>query len=236
MGLVVSEQNNAIMSTFPFFSISYFRIFFVYVAHRSVLPFTLINQPLNYLPLSLWSWQDAVKNVFMGKVVVVDVYPDITVRASNIEVPLPSIIALTDYVPQKNHKPAFTRRNVFLRDEYRCQYCGNHFHTADLSLDHVVPRSKGGVLSWDNAVTSCTKCNGRKGSMPVSELKSIGMKLLREPRCPSQMDLAGRAARMVPKRVHPTWKPYLGIAERPPSTPRDGDEDYIDDRYFEEEV
>ena len=84
----------------------------------------------------------------MGKVVVVDVYPDITVRASNIEVPLPSIIALTDYVPQKNHKPAFTRRNVFLRDEYRCQYCGNHFHTADLSLDHVVPRSKGGVLSW----------------------------------------------------------------------------------------
>ena len=73
--------------------------------------------------------------------------------------------------------------------------------------------------------------------MPVSELKSIGMKLLREPRCPSQIELAGRAARMVPKRVHPTWKPYLGIAERPPaSTPREGDEDYIDDRYFEEEV
>ena len=70
--------------------------------------------------------------------------------------------------------------------------------------------------------------------MPVSQLKSVGMKLLREPKCPSQMELAARAARMVPKRVHPTWKPYLGIAERPKTGTETGDEDYIDDRYFEE--
>ena len=67
--------------------------------------------------------------------------------------------------------------------------------------------------------------------MPVSELRSIGMKLLREPKCPTQMELAARAARMVPKRVHPTWKPYLGIEKRP--SKGTGDEDYIDDRYFE---
>lgn len=85
----------------------------------------------------------------------------------------------------------------------------------------------------DNAVTSCLKCNGRKGSMPVSKLSSIGMKLLNVPRCPSQMELAARAARMVPKRVHPTWKPYLGIAKRP-SSGSSGDEEFIDDRYFEE--
>lgn len=106
------------------------------------------KKPLCYLPLSLWSWQDSVKAIFSGKVVVVDVYPDITVRAANIEVPLPSVIALTDYIQHKNQKPAFTRRNVFLRDEYKCQYCNDRFHTADLSLDHVVPRSQGGVLSW----------------------------------------------------------------------------------------
>lgn len=89
----------------------------------------------------------------------------------------------------------------------------------------------------DNAVTSCLRCNGKKGSTSVAGLKSIGMKLLREPRCPSQMELAARAARMVPKRVHPTWKPYLGIAERPPSSCKtDGDEDFIDDRYFETEA
>lgn len=105
-------------------------------------------QPLCYLPLSLWSWQDAVKAIFNGKVQVVDVYPDISVRAANLEVPLPSVIALSDYVAHKNQRPAFTRRNVFLRDEYKCQYCNDRFHTADLSLDHVTPRCRGGQLSW----------------------------------------------------------------------------------------
>lgn len=116
------------------------------------------RQPLSYLPLSLWSWQDAVKAVFCGKVTVVDVYPDISVRTASIEVPLPSIIALTDYVQPKNQKPAFTRRNVFLRDEYRCQYCDQRFHTADLSLDHVIPRSAGGVLSWYVQCCSVFRC------------------------------------------------------------------------------
>lgn len=105
-------------------------------------------QPLSYLPLSLWTWQDAIKAIFSGKVQVVDVYPDVCVRAANFEVPLPSVIALLEYVPQKNQRPAFTRRNVFLRDEYKCQYCNDRFHTADLSLDHVIPRCKGGLLTW----------------------------------------------------------------------------------------
>lgn len=105
-------------------------------------------QPLSYLPLSLWTWQDAVKAIFSGKVQVVDVYPDVCVRAANLEVPLPSVIALSEYVPQKNQRPAFTRRNVFLRDEYKCQYCNDRFHTADLSLDHVHPRCMGGQLTW----------------------------------------------------------------------------------------
>lgn len=197
-------------------------------------------QPLSYLPLSLWSWQDAVKAIFSGKVQVVDVYPDISVRAASFEVPLPSVIALSEYVPHKNQRPAFTRRNVFLRDEYKCQYCNNRFHTADLSLDHVHPRCMGGQLTWENAVTSCLHCNGKKGSRPITELRAIGMRLIREPRCPSQMELAAKAARMVPQRVHPTWKPFLGIAETPKNSPKahnnkqeSGDEEFIDDRYFE---
>ena len=117
-----------------------------FVTHS--IPYYFLFKPMSYLPLSLWSWQDAVKAIFNGKVTVVDVYPDITVRAANIEYPVPSVIALTDYVQHKNQRPAFTRRNVFLRDEYKCQYCNERFHTADLSLDHVVPRSKGGILSW----------------------------------------------------------------------------------------
>ena len=83
--------------------------------------------------------------------------------------------------------------------------------------------------------------------MPVAELRSIGMRLIREPRCPTQMELAAKAARMVPRRVHTTWKPFLGIAETPASvaaatsnknkkstdgSKRTGDEESIDDRYF----
>jgi len=213
-----------------------------YLKKLNARPALVLNadyQPLSYLPLSLWSWQEAVKAVFSGKVQVVDVYPDTTVRAASLEIPLPSVIALTEYVKPTSMTPAFTRRNVFLRDEYRCQYCGKHFHTADLSLDHVVPRSMGGILSWDNAVTCCKNCNCKKGSTPVSQLSKIGMRLLNPPRPPSQMELAAKAARMVPKRVHPTWKPYIGLSNTPSSfsssgSASTGDEQFIDDRYFEE--
>ena len=107
--------------------------------------------------------------------------------------------------------PAFTKRNVFLRDEYRCQYCNDRFHTRDLSLDHVHPRCRGGRLVWDNAVTSCRTCNGRKGSLDLAELSQVGMKLQREPRVPTQYELAAVAGRMLPRKVHPAWAPYLGI-------------------------
>ena len=73
--------------------------------------------------------------------------------------------------------------------------------------------------------------------MPVTELRAIGMRLIREPKCPTQMELAAKAARMVPRRVHPTWKPYLGIDVATHGTgnsERTGDEDFIDDRYFAE--
>jgi 5-methylcytosine-specific restriction endonuclease McrA len=109
---------------------------------------SIVVQPMSYLPLSMWHWQEVVKAVFSGKVTVVDVYPDVTIRAANLALPLPSVIALNEYVPQFQHRPAFTKRNVFLRDEYRCQYCNNMFHTRDLSLDHVVPRCMGGRLNW----------------------------------------------------------------------------------------
>lgn len=115
---------------------------------RPALVLNADYQPVSYLPLSLWSWQDAIKAIFSGKVQVVEVYPDVSIRAANLEVPLPSVIALTEYVSHVNKRPAFTRRNVFLRDEYKCQYCAERFHTADLSLDHVVPRCMGGQLSW----------------------------------------------------------------------------------------
>jgi 5-methylcytosine-specific restriction endonuclease McrA len=182
-------------------------------------------QPLTYLPLSLWSWQDAVKAIFSGKVTVVDVYPDVTIRAASLELPLPSVIALNEYVPTYQSRPAFTKRNVFLRDEYRCQYCADQFHTRDLSLDHVVPRCRGGRLTWDNAVTSCRHCNGRKGSLDVTQLGRVGMRLQRSPHVPTPYQLAAIAARMLPRKVHPTWEPYLQAGTKSKSAAREASVD-----------
>ncbi|GKY98169.1 hypothetical protein MPSEU_000774700 [Mayamaea pseudoterrestris] len=183
---------------------------------RTVLVLNADYQPMSYLPLSLWHWQEAVKAVFAEKVTVVDVYPNITIRSANVAVRLPSVIALRDYVPTQKylhkHSPAFTKRNVFLRDEYRCQYCNVQFNSKDLSLDHVLPRCLGGRLNWENSVACCKICNGRKGSLTLKEISRVGMKLSRPPFVPSQFELSRIAASMLlPRKVHATWHPYLGI-------------------------
>jgi Restriction endonuclease len=118
------------------------------ITNSNFVTWCVTMQPLSVLPLSIWPWQETIKSLFSGKVTVVDVYPELTVRAVNMNVPLPSVIALTEYVKQPNQAPAFTRRNVFLRDGYKCQYCSKSFMTRDLSLDHVNPRCKGGRLEW----------------------------------------------------------------------------------------
>eukprot|EP00956_Cyclotella_meneghiniana_P044093 scaffold301725_cov86-Cyclotella_meneghiniana.AAC.5 len=148
-------------------------------------------------------YQNAVKAVLGGKAVVVETYSDVVVRAVSINMPVPSVIALREYAPSGKVKPAFTRRNVFLRDGYRCQYCNGLFRTSDLSLDHVEPRCYGGKLTW--------KCNGRKGCLRPAQLHKVGMALQSKPRCPSLYELAATANKFVPRRVHPTWAPFLGI-------------------------
>ena len=99
-------------------------------------------RPLSYFPLSLWPWQEAVKAVFLGRVNIVSEY-DRTVRSPTFEFRLPSVIALKEDVPTAR-RPAFTRFNVFLRDKFACQYCGEDAPAEHLTFDHVIPRSRGG--------------------------------------------------------------------------------------------
>ncbi|MGN6150003.1 MAG: HNH endonuclease, partial [Rhizomicrobium sp.] len=90
------------------------------------------HRPLSYFPLSLWSWQDAIKAVFLDRVNILAEY-DRAVRSPSFEMRLPSVVSLKSYVkPARN--PAFTRFNVFLRDRFECQYCGDE---EDLTFDHV---------------------------------------------------------------------------------------------------
>ena len=121
-------------------------------------------RPLSYYPLSLWPWQEAIKAVCLDRVMIVAEY-DRTVRSQRAAIRIPSVVVLKDYVrPQR--RVAFTRFNLFLRDEFTCQYCGAK---GDLTFDHVLPRARGGVTSWENVVAACAPCNLRKGARSLRQ-------------------------------------------------------------------
>jgi 5-methylcytosine-specific restriction endonuclease McrA len=100
------------------------------------------------------------------------------VRSVNFEVQVPRVIRLLGYDRIPKQQLHLSRRNVFARDGHACQYCGRHLPTHQLSLDHVVPRSRGGLTTWENVVCACLACNVRKGGRTPHEAK---MKLVRTP-------------------------------------------------------
>ncbi len=120
---------------------------------------------------------------------------------------VPRVVVLTAYdrVPRRNVR--FSRRNIFLRDRNTCQYCGKSFSTADLNLDHVIPRSRGGVTSWENIVCSCIRCNKRKGgNLP----QAVGMRLVVRP---SKPRWSPRFAFTPRGNVHREWLPFLNLVD-----------------------
>lgn len=161
-------------------------------------------RPLSYFPLSLWSWQDALRAIFRETVVVVSEYERI-VRSPTCEIRLPSVLALKEYIPSAQ-RPAFTRFNVFLRDNWQCQYCGEHYRTQELTFDHIIPRSRGGRTSWMNIVAACQACNIMKGDRIPRE---CGMFPLNEPRQPTIFELQDNGRRFPPNFLHESWGDFL---------------------------
>lgn len=161
-------------------------------------------RPLSYFPLSLWSWQDAIRAVFRESVTVVSEY-DRLVSSPSMAVRLPSVLALKEYVPQSQY-PAFTRFNVFLRDEWECQYCGDEFRTHQLTFDHVIPRSKGGRTTWENIVTACRRCNIIKGNRLPHQ---CNMHPTKTPRQPSLHALQNNGRKFPPNFLHESWGDFL---------------------------
>ena len=140
---------------------------------QSGFPALVLNadfRPLSYYPLSLWSWQDAIKAVFLERVNIVANY-DRSVHSPSFEMKLPSVVSLKTFVKPSTH-PAFTRFNVFLRDRFACQYCGAR---DDLTFDHLIPRSRGGHTVWDNVVAACSPCNLRKGNLTPDEVQDVSV-------------------------------------------------------------
>ena len=117
---------------------------------------------------------------------------------------IPEVILLTDYDKFPKHRVKFSRRMIYRRDNYMCQYCGKIPGTPDLTIDHIVPRAQGGQTTWLNCVVACIKCNSRKDNRTP---KQAGMKLKREPYKP-KFSLFKGERKVVPK----SWRHFMSEA------------------------
>jgi 5-methylcytosine-specific restriction endonuclease McrA len=120
-------------------------------------------------------------------------------------IPIPDVVQLLRFDRMPRQEVKFSRGNIYIRDRNRCQYCGRKFSTSELSLDHVVPISRGGRSTWENVVCACLGCNVRKGSKLVAE---SGMFLIRQPVRPKWHPLHRLQGRTFPE----IWKNFVDIA------------------------
>lgn len=163
-------------------------------------------QPLSWAPLSVWRWEDAIVAVHQERVIQVKTYDNVLIRSARDTFEVPAVVALKRY--RRRKKAAFTRYNLFLRDEFKCQYCGDQFQAKDLTFDHVTPRCKGGISSWTNIVACCKADNSRKGSRSPEQ---VGLKLRRKPYEPTiqQLDKAAKKMQIFHGAIHQTWLDFL---------------------------
>ncbi len=162
-------------------------------------------RPLSMFPLSICSWQDAVKAIVMGRVNIVSEY-EVQAHSPSTTINIPSVIALKRYISSGLRKPALTRHNILLRDLYLCQYCEQRFSPRSLTLDHVVPRCHGGETSWHNLVAACHPCNTRKGDKHPGKEFRMPLQL---PHRPSARQLQRNARELATYNFHESWDDYL---------------------------
>lgn len=134
----------------------------------------------NYFPVKVISWQKAITLLYQGKAQSLIDYSELRIHSQTISFALPKILKLNG-----KHRLLFTikftRENVFYRDNYTCQYCGERLKENQLTFDHVIPASKGGPTTWQNVVTACKPCNFKKGP---TLLENTNLRLLKKPVVP----------------------------------------------------
>lgn len=161
----------------------------------------------SFEPLNIVSWQRALQLLFQGKVEVLH-ESDRHVHTVRVTIRVPSVLRLLNYVQagKKRQLVRFSRPNVFIRDHYKCQYCGRRFQKGNLTLDHIIPVVQGGRKCWENIVTSCKPCNQRKGGRTPSE---AGVNLVRKPREPAW--LPKTSIQLSITLTPESWKMYLKL-------------------------
>jgi 5-methylcytosine-specific restriction endonuclease McrA len=157
--------------------------------------------PMSLLPISAISWRDAIKMIFLDTAVAVEWYDDWHVRSPSITMAVPAVMTSKTYV-KKKQSVRFSRHNLMLRDKFTCQYCGVRLTHKDCTIDHVIPRVRGGKKRWDNLVCACFKCNSAKGHRNIIKPKY-------KPYSPDYGQLIDTAMSMPIKVPTHKWIPYL---------------------------
>jgi len=166
--------------------------------HRPVL---VLNA--SYEPINICAARRALVLVLKG-VATAEEHSGVTVHTSRKSIPLPSVIRLLGYRRIPHQTRALSRKNILLRDRFTCQYCHRTLPGVELTLDHVVPRSRAGATAWENLVACCHECNNRKGNRTPDE---AGMSLVRPPR-PFSLHASRHLMRMLGKS-DAQWQKYL---------------------------
>ena len=159
------------------------------------------GQPISYLPLSAIQWKEAITYMWLDKVSVLEWYDDWIVRSASWETKVPAVIMLKQMM-KRSKNPRFSKTNIFLRDFYTCQYCDTRLQRSQLTLDHVVPVSRGGKTNWENIVTACAPCNANKGNSLTPRPKV-------QPRQPDYYELANKRKQLDFDIRHPSWETFL---------------------------
>jgi len=159
------------------------------------------GQPISMLPPSTVQWKEAITYLWLDKVNVLEWYDDWVVRSESWETKVPAVIMLKT-MARHGRKPRFSKYNVQLRDLFTCQYCAKPFSQSTLTLDHVVPISKGGKTSWTNIVTACNPCNSSKSNR-------MDIKPLHTPYRPDYWDLVAKRKQLGFTIKHPSWESFL---------------------------
>ena len=157
----------------------------------------VLNQ--SFQPMSITNARKAIVLIFLGKAEIVEKDGEF-IHSVNDRFPLPSIVRLTRYINVPQKRVMLTRKNIIKRDNHQCQYCGKR--SVSLTLDHVIPRVRGGKDTWENLVCACVKCNNKKVNRTPED---VGLKLLKKPKKPNHIFFIRYSVGVVDTR----WKPYL---------------------------
>jgi 5-methylcytosine-specific restriction endonuclease McrA len=156
-----------------------------------------------YSPHRVVCWQRAICLVFGGKVEVLEEYDEV-IRSPSVAIRMPAVIRLLAAARRKPRVVRFSRFNVLLRDGFMCQYCGGRPHTRDLTMDHVVPRARGGATRWTNVVAACRSCNHQKGSRTPDEARMALLRFPHEPRA-----LPSISERLGLRNMNEKWESWV---------------------------